>query len=248
MALTTVSMERSRMRDSSSSTPIVDGRSAWEATGSPKRRGLGRYWGTAPEWKVQAKRRPELGGMRSALRRRTRSKLGQTAGSASHFRRTLASRCNSLQLSGLPWNPQRKGPLIMHRPLRPAALLATLAILSLGCGHKPKPEMPEPVSQEETPQQTETPATPSQVSDESASPKELNDAQRAALEERIAFDFDRSDLSAAAREKLSAKAEILRGLPDLSVRVEGHADERGSDEYNLALSNRRAAADMRHLM
>jgi peptidoglycan-associated lipoprotein len=136
----------------------------------------------------------------------------------------------------------------MHRPLRPAALLAALAILSLGCGHKPKPEMPEPVSQEETPQQTETPASPSQVSDESASPKELNDAQRAALEERIAFDFDRSDLSAAAREKLSAKAEILRGLPDLSVRVEGHADERGSDEYNLALSNRRAAAAMRYLM
>jgi peptidoglycan-associated lipoprotein len=136
----------------------------------------------------------------------------------------------------------------MHQPLRPAALLASLVVLSFGCGHKPKPEMPEPVSQEEAPQQIDTPATPSKVSDEPAPAKGLDDAQRIALEERIGFEFDRSDLSAEAREKLSAKAEILRDLPDLSVRVEGHADERGSDEYNLALSNRRAAAAMRYLI
>ena len=134
----------------------------------------------------------------------------------------------------------------MYRPLRPAALLVTLGFLSLGCGHKPKPEMPEPVSQE-SPQVSETPATPSST-EEPATPKGLDQAQRATLEERIGFDFDRSDLSPQAREQLSAKAEILREMTDLSVRIEGHADERGSDEYNLALSNRRAISAMRYLV
>jgi peptidoglycan-associated lipoprotein len=135
----------------------------------------------------------------------------------------------------------------MHRPLRSAALLVALGFLSLGCGHKPKPEMPEPVSQEESPQVTETPVTPSSR-EEPATAKGLDQSQRATLEERIGFDFDRSDLSAQAREELSAKAEVLREMTDLSIRIEGHADERGSDEYNLALSNRRAIAAMRYLV
>jgi peptidoglycan-associated lipoprotein len=135
--------------------------------------------------------------------------------------------------------------LIMHRQLRSAGFLATLALLSVGCGHKTKPEMPEPVSQESSP--ADPPYTPSSVSVEPISENILDHAQRATLEERISFGFDQSDLSPVAREKLLAKAEILRAIPSLSLRIEGHADERGSDEYNLALSNRRAAAAMRFL-
>jgi peptidoglycan-associated lipoprotein len=107
--------------------------------------------------------------------------------------------------------------------------------------------MPEPVNQE--PSSTYTPATPT-VADETpaTSDKGLDQAQRATLEDRISFAFDQSDLTSASRDKLSAKAEVLRGFPNLSLRIEGHADERGSDDYNLALSNRRAVSAMRFLV
>jgi peptidoglycan-associated lipoprotein len=134
----------------------------------------------------------------------------------------------------------------MHRPLRAAGFLAAIALLSLGCGSKPQPEMPEPVSQEAP--TTEPRSAPATVYSEPLSDKGLDQAERATLEERISFDFDQWDLTPAAREKLSAKVEILRAAPNLSLRIEGHADERGSDEYNLALSNRRAVAAMRFLV
>ena len=133
----------------------------------------------------------------------------------------------------------------MHQPLRLVASIATLALLGVGCGHRTKAEMPEPQNQE-TPSAA-TPYTPSTVSVEPISENLLGPAQRATLEERISFGYDQSELSPAGRENLSAKAEILRAVPSLSLRIEGHADERGSDEYNLALSNRRAAAAMRFL-
>jgi len=133
----------------------------------------------------------------------------------------------------------------MHQPLRLAGFLATLALLSVGCGHRTKADMPEPASQGSS--SAASPDTPSSVSVEPI-PENLLGAQRATLEERISFGYDQSDLSPAARENLSAKAEILRAVPSLSLRIEGHADERGSDEYNLALSNRRAAAAMRFLI
>jgi peptidoglycan-associated lipoprotein len=56
------------------------------------------------------------------------------------------------------------------------------------------------------------------------------------------FDFNSSELSVADREALKAHARLLSANPDLSVVVEGHADERGSREYNLALGERRAKA------
>jgi peptidoglycan-associated lipoprotein len=133
----------------------------------------------------------------------------------------------------------------MHQPLRLAGFLVTLSLLSAGCGHRTKPEMPEPATQGAS--SADSPYTPSSVSVEPISENLLGRAQRATLEERISFDYDQSDLSPAARENLMAKAEILRAVPTVSLRIEGHADERGSDEYNLALSTRRAAAAMRFL-
>jgi peptidoglycan-associated lipoprotein len=135
----------------------------------------------------------------------------------------------------------------MYRPLRPVGFLASLALLSIGCGHKPQPETPAPMSQEPA-QTNDLTSTPISTTEEPVHERGLDDAQRATLEDRISFDFDQSDLSPDARQKLAAKAEVLRGLPSLSLRIEGHADERGSDEYNLALSNRRAISAMRYLM
>ncbi|MFH1283955.1 MAG: peptidoglycan-associated lipoprotein Pal [bacterium] len=57
----------------------------------------------------------------------------------------------------------------------------------------------------------------------------------------VNFDYDKSDLRSDAREILKANAEFLKKNTNLEVLVEGHCDERGSLEYNLALGQRRAA-------
>ena len=62
----------------------------------------------------------------------------------------------------------------------------------------------------------------------------------------IYFGFDESQLSASAQSELSALASCLKQMP-MSLNVEGHADERGTEEYNLQLSNRRAASVKRYL-
>ena len=73
------------------------------------------------------------------------------------------------------------------------------------------------------------------------------DALRNTLREVIHFDFDESDLRDDARSRLEAKLPILLANPGVTLRISGHADERGSDEYNLALGQRRAAAAKRYL-
>jgi peptidoglycan-associated lipoprotein len=56
------------------------------------------------------------------------------------------------------------------------------------------------------------------------------------------FDYDKADIRPDAREALTQTAQFLRSYPQLKIVVEGHCDERGSTEYNLALGDRRAAA------
>ncbi len=72
------------------------------------------------------------------------------------------------------------------------------------------------------------------------------EAARAALvnelAETIHFNYDQFDIGTADRDKLTRKAAIMRANPALRIRVVGHADERGSDEYNIALGMRRAVA------
>lgn len=62
------------------------------------------------------------------------------------------------------------------------------------------------------------------------------------------FDFDTAEIKPEAREVLVAHARYLQANPDQDVRIEGHADERGSKEYNLALGERRANAVERFLI
>lgn len=64
---------------------------------------------------------------------------------------------------------------------------------------------------------------------------------------RIHFDFDRYELSEEARMTLAGNAAYLKANPNAQIRIEGHCDERGSDEYNLALGERRAMAAKRYL-
>jgi peptidoglycan-associated lipoprotein len=65
---------------------------------------------------------------------------------------------------------------------------------------------------------------------------------RAILEEIVHFDYDDSTIRADAQESLARKVPLLRANPQVRLRVVGHADERGSVEYNLALGMRRANA------
>jgi peptidoglycan-associated lipoprotein len=60
--------------------------------------------------------------------------------------------------------------------------------------------------------------------------------------DRVFFAFDRSDIDAEGRETLAKQAEWLKRYPNVDVRIEGHCDERGTREYNLALGERRANA------
>jgi peptidoglycan-associated lipoprotein len=63
----------------------------------------------------------------------------------------------------------------------------------------------------------------------------------------INFEFDRAEIRPADQGTLDRKAALLAANPNVRVRISGHADDRGSDEYNLALGNRRAAAAKRYL-
>ncbi|HUF77241.1 MAG TPA: peptidoglycan-associated lipoprotein Pal, partial [Longimicrobiales bacterium] len=65
---------------------------------------------------------------------------------------------------------------------------------------------------------------------------------RTTMSERIYFDYDRAEIRADSRAALDRKTRIMRDEPTVRIRIEGHADERGSTEYNLALGNRRADA------
>ncbi|HSW31949.1 MAG TPA: peptidoglycan-associated lipoprotein Pal [Longimicrobiales bacterium] len=67
-------------------------------------------------------------------------------------------------------------------------------------------------------------------------------AARVTLEELVFFDYDKADIRDDAAAVLRRKADVLRASPQVQMRIEGHADERGSTEYNLALGNSRAEA------
>ncbi len=64
----------------------------------------------------------------------------------------------------------------------------------------------------------------------------------------IYFDFDRYDLRADARASLKANADWLKANPSVRVEIEGHCDERGTNEYNLALGAKRAQAAKAYLV
>lgn len=86
-------------------------------------------------------------------------------------------------------------------------------------------------------------------------PPATDDSERRAREralaeirEKVFFDFDRYDLKPASRETLQRKSEALKVLSDVAILIEGHADERGTIEYNLALGERRANAARQYLI
>jgi peptidoglycan-associated lipoprotein len=74
------------------------------------------------------------------------------------------------------------------------------------------------------------------------------DRAREALLAKVYFDFDRSELRPDQSAILDAKIPVFRANPGVRVRIEGNADERGSDEYNMALGMRRAQTARKYLI
>jgi len=66
--------------------------------------------------------------------------------------------------------------------------------------------------------------------------------------DRVFFDFDKSDIKPEGRQVLQRQADWLKKYPNVTVTVEGHCDERGTREYNLALGERRATAAKKMLV
>ena len=143
----------------------------------------------------------------------------------------------------------------MHRASRIVSL-SVIGLVALGACKK-KPEVaPAPAEQPApAPQPAPPPPAPTQPTCDAACVEARNNAAEAeairaataALTTTIYFDLDRSDITDDSRAKLDAKVPVLSQNTGVRIRIAGHTDSRGSDEYNLALGQRRAAAAKRYL-
>ena len=134
-------------------------------------------------------------------------------------------------------------------PLKVAAIAAALA-LTAGCGKKAPKELPPP------PQQSSEDTTGTGTKDPSAGgvgtevlPGSREDFLRSlGLQgDRVFFDTDQYDLDDRDRSTLDAQAGWLQRNGGVRITIEGHADERGTRDYNLALGDRRANAAKNYL-
>ena len=85
-------------------------------------------------------------------------------------------------------------------------------------------------------------ASASAASSSSASAEKTPAEKLAQVGDTVNFDFDSAELTVSARSTLNRQSAFLSVNPDLMIVIEGHADERGTREYNLALGDRRATA------
>ena len=122
------------------------------------------------------------------------------------------------------------------------ALLAASLALFAGCKSKPPPQPPQ---QEQQPTGDVSGVNDAVVGDETA----MAGPSGELLSKRIIyFDFDRADIRADSQSVVAAHAQYLSKNPSQKVRLEGHADERGSREYNIGLGERRGQAVRRALL
>ncbi|MGH9361777.1 MAG: peptidoglycan-associated lipoprotein Pal [Thermoanaerobaculia bacterium] len=133
----------------------------------------------------------------------------------------------------------------MRRAILVAALSMTIPLVSTSCARKrpvtPPPPMEEPAAA--TP--AEPPAEPmaEPVDPLAGDLDAVNEYVRAqALLRDVFYAYDSAGLSPEARQTLAANARFLAAHPQFEIVIEGHCDERGTNEYNLALGERRASS------
>jgi peptidoglycan-associated lipoprotein len=151
----------------------------------------------------------------------------------------------------------------MHTRRQSLILPALILALAAGACAKKTPPVPRPVP----PPPAETPSTlperppapPEPVQEPTTVPAEpitsdpLTTSDIDVINQNSPFQpvfyaYDSSEVSAEGQQALNANAEILRRYPTWVITIEGHSDERGTAEYNLALGERRAAAAQRYLV
>ncbi|MEM1248697.1 MAG: peptidoglycan-associated lipoprotein Pal [Acidobacteriota bacterium] len=133
----------------------------------------------------------------------------------------------------------------------------SLAVFAVGC--KPKPPAP-PAAPIET--KIEAPAPKTDVKPPPAAPTDgdpqpdplagdIVEAQKYAEENGLLgivyYDFDSYELSSSAEDRLAKNASFMAEHPEFTFSIEGHCDDRGTNEYNLALGERRASAAMNYV-
>ena len=137
------------------------------------------------------------------------------------------------------------------------ALVLAVVTLSASCSKKAPVAVPQPppVAAPTTPPPPPPPPPPPAPApapaplgeDEVFAKKTLAELNAEKPLEDVYFDYDKADLKAETRASLSKNAEWLKRWPSTKVLVEGHCDARGTNEYNLALGEKRAAAVQMYL-
>ena len=146
-----------------------------------------------------------------------------------------------------------------------ALLLMAIVALLVGtaCGKKTppvaRPVPPPVVATETTPPPPPPPPPPAPVAEapvvapppvaeDPMASRSIDDLNRDSPMRVAFFEYDSADLTPEARAALDANAEVLKKYPAWTVTIEGHCDERGTAEYNLALGERRAVAAQSYLV
>lgn len=144
----------------------------------------------------------------------------------------------------------------MNRKLMIWMVVPVLVTFLTGCPKKkpatPPADLPVETEVVETPapapeEVVQTPPPPAEDETEdpllSADLQVVNDElRRRGFSPDVYFDYDEISLSDDTRDRLARNAELLKAQTQFQVTIEGHADERGTNEYNLALGDRRANA------
>ncbi len=110
-----------------------------------------------------------------------------------------------------------------------------------GAGGGAPPGPPQPVSEP-------VPVPPEPLPEDAIGSKSLDDLNRDSPLKQVFYELDNADLSQLAQQTLQVNAGIMKKYGTWQITIEGHCDERGSTEYNLALGERRAVAARDYLV
>jgi peptidoglycan-associated lipoprotein len=145
------------------------------------------------------------------------------------------------------------------RPMS-AAIVAAALITSVAC-HKPKPPVARPPSTASMPTSSAPPpprppepvpaptsVPPEPVREDSIASASLDDLNKNSPLKPVFFEYDSDELTSAGQQALNENATVLKKYATWAVTIEGHCDERGTAEYNLALGERRAVNARAYLM
>ena len=147
----------------------------------------------------------------------------------------------------------------MKKHRNPFVIAAAITLALVGGCAKKKPPVARPTTPPGSTSATNTPAPPTPVAEPSPVPPEpvaedtlasrdIDQINKNSPFQPVFFAYDSSEIDAAGQQSLNANAELMKKYATWVITIEGHADERGTAEYNLALGERRAVAARTYLV